>query len=275
MNGNVTKKSTEKIKYQNNKTINQKEQFTHEKNENIIYGRNAVLELLKSGRSIDKIYIKIGERTGSLKLIESKAIENGIPLVEAGNEKLSMLCDNDSHQGVAAIALDIEFSNIEDILKTAEERNEKPFIVIIDGVEDPYNLGAVIRSAECSGAHGVIIPKRRSSGLGGIVSKASAGAIQHIKIARVSNLAMTIDELKKRGVWIFSTDMEGQKYNKCEITCAAAVIVGGEGNGVSELLKKKSDYLISIPMKGKINSLNVSAAAAVILFEIVRQRDNL
>lgn len=238
---------------------------------NIIYGRNAVLELLKTGRSIDKILIKSGEREGSLKMIAAEARRLGIPVVEAGKSKLDELSSGALHQGVAALAAGKDYVDIDSILNLALEKNEKPFIVIADGIEDPYNLGAVVRSAECAGAHGLIIPKRRAAGTGGAVAKSSAGAIEYLPVARVSNLANTVDELKKKGLWIYAAESGGTNYYDCDMNSPAAVILGGEDSGISRILRDKSDFIVSIPLYGKISSLNVSAAAAVIFCEMARQ----
>ena len=246
--------------------------FRSEVDANIIYGRNAVLELLKNGRSIDKILIKSGEREGSLKMIAAEAIHRGIPVIETAKQKLDDLSGGAPNQGVIAMAAERNYVSIDAILDRAREKGETPLLVIADGIEDPHNLGALIRCAECAGAHGMIIPKRRASGLTGITAKASAGAIEHLPIARVTNLAAAVDTLKDAGLWIFAAEAGGEDYTACDMTCPAAIIMGSEGQGVSHLLKQKSDYTVSIPLYGQVNSLNVSSAAAVILFEAARQR---
>ena len=238
-----------------------------------VIGRNAVSELLKSGRDIDKLYIKKGERTGSITVIASEAIRRGITIVEVENSKLDFMSNGQPHQGVVASAALKDYSSVDDMLNLAAERGEKPLIVIADGIEDPQNLGALIRAAECSGAHGVIIPKRRAVGLTETVGRASAGAIEHVPVAKVTNLSQTIDELKDKGLWIFAAEAGGNEFYNTDMTCSAAVILGSEGFGVSKLLKDKSDFIISIPMYGKVNSLNVSSAAAVVLCEAARQRN--
>ncbi len=251
----------------------------HEKSEvlpksvSYVIGRNAVSELLKSGRDIDKIYIKKGERSGSITVIAAEAIKRGIIIVEVESTKLDFMSGGQPHQGVVASAALKDYATIDDMLKLAGERGEKPLIVIADGVEDPQNLGALIRVAECAGAHGIIIPKRRAVGLTETVGRASAGAIEHIPVAKVNNLSQTIEELKDKGLWIFAAEAGGEVYYTSDLNCPAAVILGSEGFGISKLLKEKSDFVISIPMYGKINSLNVSAAAAVILCEAARQRN--
>ena len=237
-----------------------------------VIGRNAVSELLKSGRDIDKIYVKKGERTGSITVIAAEAIKRSIPLVEVETPKLDAMAGGQPHQGVIASAAYKEYATVEDMLRLAETRGEKPLLILADGIEDPQNLGALLRVAECAGAHGVIIPKRRAVGLTEAVGRASAGAVEHVPVAKVTNLAQTVDELKEKGLWIFAAEAGGASYAETDMTCAAAVILGSEGFGVSRLLKDKSDYRISIPMYGSINSLNVSTAGAVILCEAARQR---
>lgn len=239
--------------------------------DDLIYGRNAVIELLRSGRSIDKIYIKSGEKEGSLKLIAAEAASRGIPLSEVPKTRLDEMTAGRPHQGVAAMVAERDYCTIEDILQNAVSRGEKPLIVIADGIEDPHNLGALIRTAECAGAHGMIIPKRRAVGLTGVVAKSSAGAIEHLPIAKVSNLSTAIDTLKKNGLWIFAAEADGSSYIETDFNVPAAIILGSEGFGISRILREKSDYTVSIPLYGQINSLNVSTAASVILFEAARQ----
>jgi 23S rRNA (guanosine2251-2'-O)-methyltransferase len=237
-----------------------------EMSDNIIVGRNAVLELLKTGRDIDKIFIKDGEWEGSIKKIVAEARERGIPTVKAGRAKLDQMADGLNHQGVIAFAAEVQYCDIKDILAKAKEKGEAPFIVIADGINDPHNLGALIRVAEGAGCHGLIIPKRHSATLTSTVAKASAGAIEHLPIAKVSNISNAIEELKKAGLWIYAAEAGGQEYDKTEIITPAAFVLGSEGEGVSRIVKEKSDFILSIEMKGKVNSLNVSSAAAVILF---------
>ena len=241
--------------------------------EGVCYGRNAVLELLKSGKDVDKIYVKSGEVEGSVTLIISKAKERGIPVVYVEKEKLDKLARGGVHQGVAASAAGVEYSSVDDILDYAAERGEAPFIVICDGVEDPHNLGAVIRCAEGCGVHGVIISKRHSATVNATAVKASAGAIAHMRIAKVTNIAATIDELKKKGVWIYGAEADGESIYNTDMRGAAAVVVGSEGFGISRLIREKCDFMVSIPMYGKVNSFNVSCATAVILCEAARKRN--
>lgn len=238
----------------------------------VIAGRNAVRELLKSERSVDKIFVKGGAREGSLTVIVAEAKRMGIPVVEATNEKLDSLAAGVNHQGVVAMASEKQYTDVDGILAIAAERGETPLIVIADCIEDPRNFGALIRCAECAGAHGIIIPKRRSVGVTGLVAKTSAGAIEHVAIAKVSNLSSTVDELKKKGLWIFASEAGATPYYEADFNIPSAIIFGSEGAGVSRILKEKCDFLISIPMYGKVNSLNVSTAASVILCHAARMQ---
>ena len=237
-----------------------------------VAGRNAVKELLRSGRSVDKIYVKKGDREGSVVVIVAEAVKRKIPVIEATQEKLYDLCGSDNHQGVVALAAEKEYTDVDGILAIARERGEKPLIVIADGVEDPHNLGALIRCAECAGAHGVIIPKRRSVGLTPVVAKASAGAIEHMAVAKVTNIADTVQKLQKEGVWVFAAEAGGTPYYKTDFDLPAAIVLGSEGFGVSRLIKERADATVSIPMYGKVNSLNVSTAASVILCHAARMQ---
>ena len=238
----------------------------------VVIGRNAVRELLRSGRSIDKIMVKRGEHEGSITVLVAEAIERGIPVIEVDKSKLDSVSGFAPHQGIIAMAAEKDYSSVEDILAIAEERGEKPLIVISDGITDPYNLGALIRCAEGVGAHGLIIPKRRATGLTPLVTKASAGAIEHLAIAKVSNIASTIETLKKYGIWIYAAEAGGTNYFETDFTGGCAIVFGSEGNGVSKLVTERSDFITSIPMYGKVNSFNVSTAAAVILAEASRQQ---
>ena len=238
--------------------------------ENAIVGRNAVSELLKSGRAVDKIFVKDGAWEGSIKEIAAMARERKIPIVSCGKSKLDKLAPGMAHQGIIAFAPEKEYCSVDDIIEYARSKNEEPFILIADGINDPHNLGALIRCAEAAGCHGLIIPKRRSVTLTATVSKASAGAIEHMLIAKVTNLAQTVDDLKKRGIWIYAAEADGQDLDTVQIVTPAAFVLGSEGQGVSRLIKDKSDFILSIPMKGRVNSLNVSSAGAVILFHARR-----
>ncbi len=238
----------------------------------LVIGRNAVIELLRSGRAVNKIYVRKGDMTGSLSIVMAEALRRGIPVSEVDTAKLDRMTGSAVHQGVAASAAVKEYASVEDILELAASRNEKPLILMLDGVEDPQNLGALIRTAECTGVHGVIIPKHGAVGLTYAVGKASAGAVEYVPVAMVTNLARTTDELKKLGLWVFAADAGGDDVYKADFDCPAVIILGSEGFGVSRLLKDKSDFTVSIPMYGNINSMNVTAAGAVILCEAVRQR---
>ena len=236
-----------------------------------VIGRNAVRELLRSDRSIDKLMVQRGERTGSIVVLVAEAIERGIPVIEVEKPKLDAMSGFAPHQGVIALAAEKEYCSVEDILNVAKERGEDPLIVICDGITDPYNLGAIIRCAECCGAHGLIIPKRRAVGLTPLVTKASAGAVEHLAIAKVSNIASTVEQLKKQGVWVYAAEAGGTDLYSINLQGPCAIVLGSEGNGVSQLVRKTCDGVISIPMYGKVNSFNVSTAAAILLAEAARQ----
>ena len=242
-------------------------------NENQLEGRNAVLEVLKSGRDIEKIIVLKGNVEGTIRRIAGMARERGIVVQEAARQKLDEMSQTKNHQGVIAIVSEHEYAEVDDILRSAAEKGEKPFIIILDNITDPHNLGAVIRTAECAGAHGVIIPKRRSVGLTAVVGKTSAGALEYMPVARVTNIARTIEELKKQGVWVACADMDGEDYYDASLDGAIALVIGSEGEGVSRLVKEKCDFTVSIPMYGKISSLNASVAGALLMYEVVRQRN--
>ncbi len=237
-----------------------------------VIGRNAVRELLRSGRPIDKLLVQSGEREGALVPIVGEAIARGIPVVETERRKMDSLAGYVPHQGIIAMAAEKEYVTVEDILEIAATRGEKPLIVIADGIADPYNLGAVIRCAEGCGAHGLIIPKRHAAGLTPVVTKASAGAIEHLAIAKVTNVAATVEKLKELGVWVFAAEAGGSDFREVDMNVPAAIVLGSEGAGVSELVRKRSDFIVSIPMYGQVNSFNVSTAAAVLLCEAAYQQ---
>ena len=241
--------------------------------EDLIEGRNAVTEALRAGRSIDKIYIAKGEVDKTLGHIASKARDMGIVVVEADRRKLDAMSVTKAHQGVVALAAVKEYCTVEDILAIAEERGEAPFIILCDEISDPHNLGAILRTAECVGAHGVIIPKRRSAGLTSIVDNTSAGAAEHMAVARVPNLPAAIKELKDRGLWIYGTavDAEGGMW-ATDFTGPVCIVIGSEGDGMGRLVTEQCDFLVKIPMRGKVNSLNASTAAAIMMYEVLRQR---
>lgn len=238
--------------------------------ENAVVGRNAVAELLKTGTPIDKILVSGVE--GSVKVIVAKAKEARIPVVDTTSDYLDKLCGGENHQGVAALVAEKAYCTVEDILEIARERGEKPLIVVCDGIEDPHNLGAVIRCAECEGAHGIIIPERRACGLTPAVSKASAGAIMHMAVAKVANIAQTIEKLKENGVWTYAAEADGQDFYDTDFSGGCAIVLGGEDSGVSRLVRERCDYTVSIPMYGKLNSLNVSTAASVLLCHAARMQ---
>lgn len=238
----------------------------------IICGRNPVLEAVRSGREIDRLLVAHGVSGGSVTAIIAKCKAKGILIKEISPQKLDYYCCGANHQGVAVMIASQEYSTPEEILKLAKERNEKPFIIICDEIEDPHNLGAIIRSAEACGAHGIIIPKRRSASLNATVAKSASGALEYMKVARVTNIANTIDYLKENGVWVFGADMDGDDYTKVDFDTPCALVIGNEGSGIGTLTAKKCDGIISLPMCGKINSLNASVAAGVLMYEVVRKR---
>lgn len=238
---------------------------------NVIVGRNPVTEALKSGREIDKLLVSATE--GSMIKILAMAKEKSIPVMKVEKAAMDRIAPGQAHQGVAAYVSPYAYSELEDIFALAEARGEDPLILILDNLEDPHNLGAIMRSAECAGAHGIIIPKRRACGLTEVVAKASAGAIEYMPCVKVTNIAQTIDELKARGLWIAACDMGGQNYYEAELTGKLAVVIGSEGFGISKLVKEQCDFVVSMPMVGKITSLNASNAAAVLVYEVRRQRD--
>lgn len=241
----------------------------------VIEGRNAVIEALRAGTAIDKIYLAKGETDSALGHIANTARANGVVVVNADRRKLDEMSRTHAHQGVIAVAAVRAYASVEDIFQRAEERGEAPLLVICDELSDPHNLGAVIRTAECAGAHGIVIPKRRSAGLTAIVAKTSAGAVSHIPVARVPNLTALMKDLQKRGVWIFGAEMNGStSLYEADLKGPAAIVIGSEGSGMSRLVAETCDFTVSIPMKGKINSLNASAAAAILLYEAVRQRQS-
>ena len=249
------------------------ERFPVEENEGQLEGRNALTEALKSGRTIDKVFIAAGETDRGLQRLAAQAKEAGAVVVPVDRRKLDAMSTTRAHQGVIALAAAREYFSVDDILEEAASRGENALLVICDELSDPHNLGAIIRSAECAGAHGVIIPKRRSVGLTAVVAKASAGTVEYMKVARVTNINATIEELKEKGVWIFGTAAEGSiPMYQADLTGPAAIVIGSEGDGMSRLVQKNCDVTVHIPMKGRINSLNASAAASILLYEAVRQR---
>ena len=244
-----------------------------EENENQLEGRNALTEALRSGRTIDKVFIAAGETDRALQRLAADAKEAGAVVVPVDRRKLDFMSQSHSHQGVIALVAAREYFSIDDILAEAESRGEQPLIVICDELSDPHNLGAIIRTAECAGAHGVIIPKRRSVGLTAVVAKASAGAVEYMKVCKVNNITAAIQELKEKGVWVFGTAAEGSiPMYQADLKGATAIVIGSEGDGMSRLVRESCDVTVHIPMSGKISSLNASNAASILLYEAVRQR---
>ncbi len=241
--------------------------------EGMIEGRNAVTEALKSGRAIDKVYIASGDTDKALARLAAQAKEAGAVVVQVDRRKLNELSPTGAHQGIIASVAAHEYVSVEALLERAAQRGEAPLLVVCDELSDPHNLGAILRTAECAGAHGVIIPKRRSVGLTAVVAKTSAGAVEYLPVARVSNIAQTLEDLKKRGVWVYGTAADGETtLYRANLKGPTAIVIGNEGSGMSRLVRERCDVLVSIPMKGKISSLNASAAAAVLLYEALRQR---
>lgn len=241
--------------------------------ENMLEGRNAVQEALAAGRPIDKLYIAAGETDRALARLAAMAKEAGAAVVETDRRKLDQLSATGAHQGVVAMVAAHVYATVDEILENAKSRGEAPLIVLCDDLSDPHNLGAIIRTAECAGAHGVVIPKRRSAGLTSIVAKTSAGAVSYVPVARVPNIPALLEQLQKEGVWVFGTAAEGTSdLYSADLKGPAAIVIGSEGDGMTRLVREKCDFLVSIPMKGKISSLNASAAAAILLYEAVRQR---
>ena len=244
-------------------------------NEELIYGRNPVIEALEAGKTvIDKILIQDGLRHSQIGYIQNLAKKGGVQYRFVDKRKLDQICEGENHQGVVAYAAAHDYVDVEDILAIAREKNESPFIVICEGITDPHNLGSIIRTANGAGAHGVIIPKNRSVALNGTVAKVSAGAIEYTPVARVTNIAQTIEKLKKEGLWVVGTDLTGtQKHSECDLNGAIAIVIGSEGEGMTRLTRESCDFLVKIPMIGEIQSLNASVAAGVLLYEALRQRE--
>lgn len=238
----------------------------------VIAGRNPVSEAIKSGRTIDKIMIAKGSKTGAIVGILAKAKEKKIPVKEVDSKKLDFLSGGAVHQGIIATAAIKEYQTVDDIFALAVSRGESPFIIVLDEIEDPHNLGAIIRTAECAGAHGVIIPERRSATLNYTVGKASAGAVEYMPVARVTNLVNCIDSLRDRGLWVFGADMNGTDYTECDFKGAVAIVIGNEGKGLGRLVKEHCDAIVSLPVKGHIDSLNASVAAGILMYQIAKQR---
>lgn len=242
------------------------------KNE-MIEGRNAVLEALRAGRALDKVYIARGETDKALAHIAGLARERGVSVSDCDRRKLDAMSVTKAHQGVIAVCAVREYASLDDILALAESRGEAPFVVVCDEISDPHNLGAIIRSAECVGAHGVVIPKRRSAGLTAVVGKTSAGAAEHLPVARVANISAALQELKDRGLWVYGAAAEGSSPMwETDLTGPLALVIGSEGEGLGRLVRERCDFLVSIPLRGKVGSLNASTAAAVLMYEVLRQK---
>ena len=243
--------------------------------EDQVEGRNSVLELLETGKDINKIYIQKGERHGSINKIIAIAKKNKVIITEVDKNKMKAMAQTENYQGVIAMVPPYEYYEIEDIIEEAKTKNEDPFIIILDGIEDVHNLGSIIRTAETAGVHGIVIPKRRAAAVNSTVNKVSAGATQYMKIARVNNINETIKYLKEQGLWICGTDVEGKNYyNEQDLKGPIAIVIGNEGSGMSRLVKENCDFLVKIPMKGKIQSLNASVSAGIVIYEVVNQRKN-
>ncbi len=238
--------------------------------ENLLVGRNPIREALKAGRPVDKLLVAKGDTSGSMRELLSMARERKIPVQFVDRRKLDELAA--AHQGIAAVTPVFPYASVEDILALAKEKNEAPFVLLLDGITDPHNLGAILRSAECMGAHGVIIPERRAATLTPAAVKASAGAAEWVKLARVKNLSRCMDDLKQKGLWLYAADMDGQPLEKADLKGALGLVIGAEGEGVSRLVKEKCDGVLSIPMKGRLSSLNASVAAGILLYEAMKQR---
>ncbi len=248
-----------------------KQNLDNQRND-IIAGRNPVMEAIRSGRSIESILVAKGERSGSVVAIIAKAKQKNIPVKDVDSKKLDFLAKGVNHQGIVAQCAVKEYSTLEEVFALAEERGESPFIIVLDKIEDPHNLGAIIRTAECAGAHGVIIPERRSAGLSYTVEKTSAGALEYMPVVRVKNISAVLQKLKDKGIWVYGADMDGEHYKKVNFDGAVALVIGNEGKGISPLVAKDCDVIVSLPMKGKINSLNASVAAGILMYEIADKR---
>lgn len=267
-NKKTHQKSDDKAAHSEGKHSNDAQRYN-----DIIVGRNCVKEALNSGRAVESLLVARGSKGGATGVLVTMAKDRGIPVKEVDSKKLDYMCGGAVHQGVAAMASIKEYATLDDIFADARQKGEQPFIIVLDEIEDPHNLGAIIRTAECTGAHGIIIPKRRSAGLGYTVGKSSAGAVEYVNVVRVTNIPNVIDELKERGVWVFGADMEGSDPAKTDLKGAVALVIGNEGKGIGRLVRSKCDGILSLPMKGRINSLNASVAAGVLMYDVLRQRE--
>ena len=269
---NSKRETTDRRKEERRKEI-RREEDVEKRFDDQIEGRNSVLEFLESGKDINKIFVTRGEKHGSINKILGIAKERKIIVVEKDKKQMDEMAQEENYQGVIAIVPPFEYVEISDILEVAKERNEDPFVIVLDGIEDPHNLGSIIRTAETAGVHGVIIPKRRAVSVNSTVNKASAGAVEHMKIARVTNISDAIEELKQAGLWVCGTAVDTNKYYyNQDLTGPLAIVIGNEGKGIGEKVKKNCDFLVKIPMKGKIQSLNASVSTGIVVYEAVKQR---
>lgn len=269
---NSKRETTDRRKEEKRKEI-RREEDAEKRFDDQIEGRNSVLELLESGKDVNKIFVTRGEKHGSINKILGIAKERKIIVVEKDKKQMDEMAQEENYQGVIAIVPPFEYVEISDILEVAKERNEDPFVIVLDGIEDPHNLGSIIRTAETAGVHGVIIPKRRAVSVNSTVNKASAGAVEHMKIARVTNISDAIEELKKAGLWVCGTAVDTNKYYyNQDLTGPLAIVIGNEGKGIGEKVKKNCDFLVKIPMKGKVQSLNASVSTGIVVYEAVKQR---
>lgn len=269
---NSKMETTDRRKEEKRKEI-RREEYSEKRFDDQIEGRNSVLELLESGKDVNKIFVTRGEKHGSINKILGIAKERKIIVVEKDKKQMDEMAQEENYQGVIAIVPPFEYVEISDILEVAKERNEDPFVIVLDGIEDPHNLGSIIRTAETAGVHGVIIPKRRAVSVNSTVNKASAGAVEHMKIARVTNISDAIEELKQAGLWVCGTAVDTNKYYyNQDLTGPLAIVIGNEGKGIGEKVKKNCDFLVKIPMKGKVQSLNASVSTGIVVYEAVKQR---
>lgn len=269
---NLKRETPDRRKEERRKEI-RREEDVEKRFDDQIEGRNSVLELLESGKDVNKIFVTRGEKHGSINKILGIAKERKIIVVEKDKKQMDEMAQEENYQGVIAIVPPFEYVEISDILEVAKERNEDPFVIVLDGIEDPHNLGSIIRTAETAGVHGVIIPKRRAASVNSTVNKASAGAVEHMKIARVTNISDAIEELKQAGLWVCGTAVDTNKYYyNQDLTGPLAIVIGNEGKGIGEKVKKNCDFLVKIPMKGKVQSLNASVSTGIVVYEAVKQR---
>ncbi len=240
--------------------------------ESVVYGRNSVMELLRSGREIEKLMVEKGEKTGSLIAILNLARKKHILIQECEKEKLSELSEKGNHQGVVALCAPISYVSVDDILEKAKEEGKTPFLLLLESIQDPHNLGAIIRTAECAGVSGIVLSRHHAVGLSGAASKTAAGALEYMPVAKVSSIAKLIEELKQKGLWIACADMDGQSVYETDLTGPLALVIGGEHEGITKLVKERCDYVVSLPMQGHVNSLNASVAAGILMYEVARKR---